>query len=118
MRLIDRLEEYGRSDFYGFHMPGHKRRQELGITSFPNPFSVDITEIEGFDNLHHAEGILRDSMEQAAQILSGQWQHLRNSGSHQRGGARGRNSPDGKEFSQVSLPWSDAQGTEGPVCIS
>lgn len=68
MRLIDRLEEYGRSDFYGFHMPGHKRRQELGITSFPNPFSVDITEIEGFDNLHHAEGILRDSMEQAAQI--------------------------------------------------
>lgn len=68
MRLIDRLEEYGRSDFYGFHMPGHKRRQELGITVFPNPFSVDITEIEGFDNLHHAEGILRESMERAAQI--------------------------------------------------
>lgn len=68
MRLIDRLTEYGSSDFYGFHMPGHKRREELGITSFPNPFSVDITEIDGFDNLHHAEGILLQSMERAADI--------------------------------------------------
>ncbi len=68
MRLIDRLEKYGKSDFYGFHMPGHKRREELGITLFPNPFSVDITEIDGFDNLHHPEGILKEFMEQASDI--------------------------------------------------
>lgn len=68
MKLIGRLEEYGKSDFYGFHMPGHKRREELGITLFPNPFSVDITEIDGFDNLHHPEGILKESMEHAAEI--------------------------------------------------
>lgn len=68
MKLIDRLEKYGKSDFYGFHMPGHKRREELGITLFPNPFSVDITEIDGFDNLHHPEGILKESMEQASDI--------------------------------------------------
>ena len=49
MKLIDRLKEYGESDFYAFHMPGHKRQEELGITLFPNPFSVDITEIDGFD---------------------------------------------------------------------
>ena len=30
---------------------------------FPNPYGMDITEIEGFDNLHHAKGIIRDSME-------------------------------------------------------
>lgn len=66
--LLDRLRDYADSDRYPFHMPGHKRREELGITSFPNPFSVDITEIDGFDNLHHAEGILRESMERAAAL--------------------------------------------------
>lgn len=36
--------------------------------SFTNPFAVDITEIEGFDNLHHPEGILKDSMKWAADV--------------------------------------------------
>ena len=66
--LIDRLKEYGEGDYYPFHMPGHKRQIKLGITSFPNPFSVDITEIDGVDNLHHAEGILRESMYYAASV--------------------------------------------------
>ena len=66
--LLDQLTEYGSLDYAPFHMPGHKRETSLGITSFPNPFSVDITEIDGFDNLHHAEGILKASMERAAEI--------------------------------------------------
>ena len=66
--LLGRLERYGESDAYPFHMPGHKRQIKWGITSFPNPFSVDITEIEGFDNLHRPEGILRRAMERAAEI--------------------------------------------------
>ncbi len=66
--LLGKLEGYGRSDAYPFHMPGHKRQIRLGITSFPNPFSVDITEIEGFDNLHRPGGILREAMERAAGI--------------------------------------------------
>lgn len=66
--LLEKLQEYGASDYVPFHMPGHKRETSLGITAFPNPFSVDITEIEGFDNLHHAEGILKTSMERAAEI--------------------------------------------------
>lgn len=63
--LIERLKNYGKSDVYPFHMPGHKRKM---IGDFPNPFFIDITEIEGFDNLHHPEGILKKSMEQAARI--------------------------------------------------
>lgn len=67
--LLKRLMEYGNSDFYPFHMPGHKRQYRNHVLSeFPNPFSIDITEINGFDNLHHPEGILKDSMEWAAQI--------------------------------------------------
>ncbi|MEG1576485.1 MAG: aminotransferase class V-fold PLP-dependent enzyme [Clostridium sp.] len=65
---MEQLETYGETEAYPFHMPGHKRQVELGITSFPNPFSVDITEINGFDNLHHPEGILKDAMEHAAAV--------------------------------------------------
>lgn len=45
-------------------MPGHKRNIKLlpGI----DPFEIDITEINGFDNLHHAEGIIKEAMENAA----------------------------------------------------
>lgn len=61
--LINRLIRYGTTDTYPFHMPGHKRSGEMG---FGDPFAVDITEIHGFDNLHHPEGILKESMEWAA----------------------------------------------------
>ena len=73
--LINRLAAYARSDMYPFHMPGHKRRtgpeesfMNSFTDSFTNPFAVDITEIEGFDNLHHPEGILKDSMKWAADV--------------------------------------------------
>lgn len=67
--LVNRLREYGETDACPMHMPGHKRQiGEPFLGTFPNPFSIDITEIDGFDNLHHAEGILRDSMEWAAGV--------------------------------------------------
>ncbi|MDO4328380.1 MAG: aminotransferase class I/II-fold pyridoxal phosphate-dependent enzyme [Lachnospiraceae bacterium] len=64
--LLERLIEYSASDYYPFHMPGHKRKAIQEGMGFPNPYTIDITEIHGFDNLHHAEGILKDSMTQAA----------------------------------------------------
>ena len=68
--LLNMLRQYGESDMYPFHMPGHKR-QEINdgcVDGFPNPYEIDITEVYGFDNLHHAEGILKDSMKRAAEI--------------------------------------------------
>lgn len=67
--LLKKLMEYGESDFYPFHMPGHKRQyHESFAIDFPNPFAIDITEIDGFDNLHHPEGILKESMEWASRV--------------------------------------------------
>ena len=68
--FLERLTEYAGSDAYPFHMPGHKRREiPDGIPGgFPDPYGIDITEIDGFDNLHHAEGILKDAMETVAAI--------------------------------------------------
>lgn len=62
--LDQKLQVYSRSDYYPFHMPGHKRN----AFDFPNPYSIDITEIDGFDNLHYAEGILKEAQERAADI--------------------------------------------------
>lgn len=64
--LFSRLKKYGNSDAYPFHMPGHKRR--LAPEETEHLYEMDITEIEGFDNLHEAEGILKDAQEYAAQL--------------------------------------------------
>ena len=62
--LLKKLETYADSDYLPMHMPGHKRRMgDLG-----NPFFIDITEIDGFDDLHHAEGILKQAEERAAEL--------------------------------------------------
>lgn len=63
-RLYDELIKYSSSDYYAFHMPGHKRN--LDYVNGDNPFKYDITEIEGFDNLYHATGILKEEMDNAA----------------------------------------------------
>lgn len=63
--LYDKLREYSTSDYYGFHMPGHKRHAPGDIDL---PYGIDITEIEGFDDLHHAAGILKDAQELAAKV--------------------------------------------------
>lgn len=59
------LEKYGKSDIYPFHMPGHKR---LSMGDF-SPEAIDITEVDGFDNLHHAEGILAQAQERMAEVF-------------------------------------------------
>lgn len=69
--LLEKLKCYQATDTYPFHMPGHKRQHEaIALRDFPNPFSIDITEVEGFDDLHHAEGLLKASMERAAAVYS------------------------------------------------
>ena len=57
-KLYEKLTEYGKSDYYPYHMPGHKRN--MSGRPFQEFYSMDITEIDGFDNLHQAEGILLD----------------------------------------------------------
>lgn len=52
--LFDKLTEYVDNDIYPFHMPGHKRRLEWN----ENPYKYDITEINGFDDLHNPTDIL------------------------------------------------------------
>lgn len=65
-RLYRKLEEYSRSDYYPFHMPGHKRNPVSVRGEFP--LERDITEIEGFDNLHHPEDLLLEAQQNVAKL--------------------------------------------------
>lgn len=64
--LYDKLKKYRNSGIYPLHMPGHKRIDinNDGIL----PFDIDITEIDGFDNLHSACGCIRDIEKKAENL--------------------------------------------------
>ncbi|MCD8015975.1 MAG: decarboxylase [Lachnospiraceae bacterium] len=75
--LLDQLTEYTKSDAYPLHMPGHKRQMQF----FERPYEMDITEIDGFDNLHHPEGILKEAQERAAGLYGADETHFLVNGS-------------------------------------
>ena len=77
MDLYDALTAYAASDACPFHMPGHKRR----LGSMRDPFTFDITEIDGFDDLHHPEGILKEAQERAAALWHSSETHFLVNGS-------------------------------------
>ena len=64
--LYAALSEYVESDCYPYHMPGHKRSRQAG--EMARYYDIAITEIDGFDDLHHAEGILREAQERANRL--------------------------------------------------
>ncbi|WP_343210298.1 aminotransferase class I/II-fold pyridoxal phosphate-dependent enzyme [Anaerolentibacter hominis] len=67
--LYERLSAYGEGDYYPMHMPGHKRNEVL--MGMCDPCRIDITEIDGFDNLSHPEGILKELEEEAGALYGG-----------------------------------------------
>lgn len=62
--LYSKLKAYSESDYYPYHMPGHKRC--LYGDAMADAEKMDITEIDGFDNLHCATGIIKKLQEKAA----------------------------------------------------
>lgn len=66
--LNKRLHDLRISNVLPMHMPGHKRNPL--VMPYGIPMGSDITEIDGFDNLHSPEGVIR-SIEQRAAALWG-----------------------------------------------
>ena len=64
--ISNRLKEYSGSDFYPFHMPGHKGSLKDGVLA--EVYQYDITEIDGFDNLHQPRSLLKDAQVRAAEL--------------------------------------------------
>lgn len=64
--LLRQLTAYAESGAYPFHMPGHKRNVQVLSESLP--YGLDITEIDGFDDLHAPTGILKDLNTRLAEV--------------------------------------------------
>ena len=64
--LQEKLEKYYNKDYLPMHMPGHKRNVKLLGEKLP--YKIDITEIDGFDDLHHASGIIKNIEDKAKRI--------------------------------------------------
>lgn len=58
MKLYDELIKYSKKKIVSMHMPGHKGNK-FGMSNIL-PYKLDITEIDGFDNLHNPKEILLD----------------------------------------------------------
>jgi len=64
--ICDFCRQYADSDALRLHMPGHKGASLLGIEP------LDLTEIDGADSLYEAEGIIRESEQNAGQLFGAQ----------------------------------------------
>ena len=78
--LYDELRKLENNGPYPMHMPGHKRKRNAGEMSAY--FDIDITEIDGFDNLHDAEGIIREAEERANALYGAGETHFLQSRKH------------------------------------
>ena len=77
--LLEQLLAYSKDSYYPMHMPGHKRNTVL-LKGF-DPYDIDITEIDGFDNLHHAEGIIKGLAERVQMLYHSKKSYLLINGS-------------------------------------
>lgn len=64
--LFDKLKETRDCSIYPYHMPGHKRRACGKLSG--DLCGFDITEIDGFDNLHHPRALLLKLQQKAAAL--------------------------------------------------
>lgn len=61
--IYDFAKKYAQSESVRLHMPGHKGKKSLGIEH------LDITEINGADSLYEADGIIKESEENASKLF-------------------------------------------------
>lgn len=69
--LLEKLKAYSKENIVPMHMPGAKRNSELigrYMDDMPAPYEIDITEIDGFDNMHNADGMIKKAFEKTAAL--------------------------------------------------
>ncbi|MGF7058436.1 aminotransferase class I/II-fold pyridoxal phosphate-dependent enzyme [Brassicibacter mesophilus] len=66
--IINGLKKYIEENNVRFHMPGHKGKELMRYISDMIP-QIDVTEVEGTDNLHNPSSIIQESMNLAAKTF-------------------------------------------------
>lgn len=73
-RLYEALLEYSMEGYYPAHMPGHKGNLDEGFLK--EALRYDITEIDGFDDLHDPRGVIYESERYAAGLYGSEETHF------------------------------------------
>lgn len=72
--ILKKLEDIQDSQLISFHVPGHKTGKifdKLGYKDILNKiYKLDTTEIDGTDNLHNAQEIIKQSQDRAANVFN------------------------------------------------
>ncbi|MGG3573677.1 aminotransferase class I/II-fold pyridoxal phosphate-dependent enzyme [Bacillus gobiensis] len=69
--LFHALLRHVQSNPYSFHVPGHHNGDVFFDKARPfydSLLALDLTEIEGLDDLHHPEGVIKEAQELAAKL--------------------------------------------------
>lgn len=71
--LLNALLEYSKENNTIFSMPGNKcgkafLRDDIGKEFKENMGSLDITEVDPLDNLHHPQGVIKEAQEHLANL--------------------------------------------------
>lgn len=74
--ICDFVKKYAESDHLRMHMPGHKGKNFIGVEG------LDLTEITGADSLYQAEGIIRESEQNASKLFGAQTFYSTEGSSH------------------------------------
>ena len=73
-QIRNMLETYTGRELTALHMPGHKRKPVFG-GMWDEIFQLDVTEVPGTDDLHHAAGPILESQKEAAGIFGAAYSH-------------------------------------------
>ncbi|KEI06743.1 aminotransferase class V-fold PLP-dependent enzyme [Clostridium botulinum] len=71
--LVEGILNYCKENNVRFSMPGHKGKKgfestDIGIKMIKNFIDMDITEVDGVDNFHNANGIIKEAQEALAEF--------------------------------------------------
>ncbi len=70
--LFDQLQVHTEKDTISFHVPGHKMGKGFppkGKRFFKGILPIDLTELNGLDDLHHPDSVILESEKRAARVF-------------------------------------------------
>ena len=81
MSLLKDLKKFTKKEKISMHIPGHKGGRGIGAYFAKNIFKLDLTELDGTDNLQNPTGILKSAQNNTAGIFGAGQTHFLTGGS-------------------------------------
>lgn len=77
--LLDALKQFSENNPVSFHVPGHKNGEIFPAYArefYHSILALDMTELPGLDDLHSAQGVIKEAEELAADFFGADYTHF------------------------------------------